>query len=83
MLPRKIKAGVRLLFLSNYKIFRSAFNSINVVLFYSGVYFCAILTKFGVSRQIFGKESNIKTKNHPMGTTAVTFGQTDGRKLRS
>jgi hypothetical protein len=83
MLPRNFKVGVLRALLSNYKIFRSVFNNIKVVLLYSAVHFCAILTKFGVCRQIFGKESNIETKTHPVGNAAVTFGQTDGRKLRS
>jgi len=39
MLPRKIKVGVRLAFLSNYKIFRSASNNTNVVLLYGAVCF--------------------------------------------
>ena len=76
MLPGNIKVGLRPALLSNYKIFSSAFNNTNVVLLYSAVYCGAILTSFGLSRQNFGKESNITTKTHPGGPIAVTFGQT-------
>lgn len=48
---------------------------------YSVRYFCAILTKAGVSRQIFIKLPNIKFRRSPSGgSRAVTRGQTDGHE---
>ena len=43
-------------------------------------YFCPVLTKFGISRQIFIKVRNINLHGNPSnGNSAATRGQTDSR----
>jgi hypothetical protein len=54
-----------------------------LVFMYSGRYFCSILTKFGLCRQIFIKIPNIKFHENPSSQRcADTYGRTDIMKLK-
>jgi hypothetical protein len=72
---------VSLALLSSYRIFHTAVNIINVLRSSrtSGRYFCPIVTKFRVSRQIFARCPNIKFDRNPSSRMRVdTCGQVDG-----